>query len=57
MIQNHGTQTHSVFSLLEAEMKLVAIQSSIAGGDRRTLYEKNNSLYRKNSVKIISVQL
>lgn len=57
MIQNHGTQAHSVFSLLEAKMKLVAIQSSIAGGDRRTLYEKNNSLYRKNSVKIISVQL
>lgn len=52
-----GTQAHSVFSLLEAEMKLVAIQSSIAGGDRRTSYEKNNSLYRKNSVKIISVQL
>lgn len=44
MIQNHGTQTHSVFSLLEAEMKLVAIQSSIAGGDRRTLYEKNNCI-------------
>lgn len=40
MIQNRGTQAHSVFSLLEPEMELIAIQSSVAGGDRRTLYEK-----------------
>lgn len=37
MIQNHGTQVHSLLSLLKAEMKLIAVQSSVAGGDRRTL--------------------
>lgn len=57
MIHNHGTQAHSLFSLVKAEIKLVAKQSSIAGGDRRTLYEKNNSLYKKKKVKIISVRL
>lgn len=37
MIQNHRTQARSLFSSLKAEMKLVAIQSSVTGGDRRTL--------------------
>lgn len=47
MIHNHGIQAHSLFSLLKGEMKQVAIQSSIAGGDRRTLYEENCSSYKK----------
>lgn len=55
MIHNHGTQVHSLFSLLKAEMKLVAIQNSIAGGNRRTLYEKKNSLYKKKSENYFSV--